>query len=77
MRSWRTIIAGGAEVVRLVDEFLKGEQVSATRGFEEREKPFRDMPDEALREALVGPFFLQDLLHKAAVQDAAVSSDRV
>lgn len=64
------VVAGGGEVARLVDEHLTRKPVSDTRGFEEREKPFREIADDALRRSLIGPSFLEDLLTKAAAHDA-------
>lgn len=46
------LAAGAAEVSRHLGPFLAGDQVPATRGFDEREAPFRFMADPDLRRRL-------------------------
>lgn len=47
------LAAGAAEEADLIEEHMAGAE-RATRGFAEREQPFRDLPDAALRDRLVG-----------------------
>lgn len=46
------LAAGAAEISRHLDPFLAGDPVPPTRGFEEREAPFRAMDDRGLRQRL-------------------------
>jgi hypothetical protein len=46
------LAAGAAEVSRHIDAFLQGEAVPPTKGFEEREAPYRSLADPVLRRRL-------------------------
>jgi hypothetical protein len=47
------LVAGAAEVGSIVEAHLAGDPVPATRPFDERERPFREMDDRVLRATLV------------------------
>lgn len=57
-KGWRAheiaahLAAGAAEICHHLDPFLAGDPVPPTRGFEEREAPFRAMDDKDLRQRL-------------------------
>lgn len=46
------LTAAAAEVTRHLEPYLAGDPVPATRRFEEREAPYRDLDDQALRRRL-------------------------
>ena len=46
------VAAGADEIARLVEAYGEGLAVPETRGFEEREAPYRDLPDAKLRQHL-------------------------
>jgi uncharacterized protein (TIGR03083 family) len=47
------LAAGAAEEAELIEAHLRGDPERPTRGFEERELPFRALPDAQLRDRLV------------------------
>src|SRR5918996_4446811 len=56
------VVAGGTEIVELVQARTDGQRVPATRGFEEREQPFRELPDPELRRILENTEVLENTL---------------
>ncbi len=59
------LAAGAKELADLIEERLDGRPPRPTRGFEEREAPFRDLPPDELRRRL-----LQENVRKLAAYDA-------
>jgi hypothetical protein len=59
------VVAGGTEIVELVQARIDGQRVPATRGFEEREQPFRELPDPELRRILENTEVLENTLRTA------------
>jgi uncharacterized protein (TIGR03083 family) len=47
------MVAGTEEMARLIEQAAAGDAVPPTRGFAERERPWRAVPDEELRAAFV------------------------
>lgn len=59
------LAAGAKEIADLIEESLAGRRERPTRGFEAREAPFRDLPDDELRNRM-----LEESLRKLAGYDA-------